>query len=274
MTDTGLLAEGAATVKSFDGNAVIGYVYTESTPAGTLQRWLLFCKPGNQFQIPAPITMHKATPVSEWLNFVRDKATKSSGYVRYVRALSRVYDATVLGSPPKASSLPAPVFPEPIPTTTVRPGPVAMGSLPASADPHPAAPAPAGSSMHLFVDNGGNPPPPPTGGSTGGTLPQLDPTGAIVLSQGAYLGYAISAGGLNDPLSAEYWLLPQPFAPAGFSKSCVISPYGAVTMAKSVKTLDDFLLLKDVTQLLSAGGRIAITGCNNYDASTQPEKII
>jgi hypothetical protein len=94
---------------------------------------------------------------------------------------------------------------------------------------------------------------------------QLDPTGFRVLEvrQESSIGLAYSIGGLEDDLSAEYWMLPAGFQPAGAGREAEIA-----LGAEEARSLDGFI--DAANQRWSAGCLFVITGCVNRRGETAP----
>jgi hypothetical protein len=115
MTTTGQLALGAAQIISTANGELIGHAFTEATPQGQLQRWILYNNPQNSFEIRPPSSAMAGCSLADWKASVPSLWRPGAFYVR-ANANIYHYGETYLGVQwiqiPKASHLPDPSYPE------------------------------------------------------------------------------------------------------------------------------------------------------------------
>jgi hypothetical protein len=217
MTTTGHLDLGAAKIINSATGELIGYAYTEATPTGQLQRWLLYRDPNNSFKVQAPPTHMTGWSLSDWKANVPSLWKPNAFYVRAQADVYRhghTYGGVQWTRIPRASQLPDPSYPE------------------GAGDSH-----------------------------------QLDPLGKVIrVRQEDIQGLAYTVNGLLDPSSAEYWMLPASYQPAGARSAVGISPGSEV-----VSSLDDFITLANESFL--PGSVFVITGCSNYNGTAVPAML-
>ncbi len=114
MTTTGHLDLGAATIIDPATGGLIGYVYTEATQTGQLQRWLLYRDPRNSFEVRPPPENMAGWSLSDWQAEVPKLWKPQSFYIRANADVYR-YGESYGGVPwtriPPASELPEPSYP-------------------------------------------------------------------------------------------------------------------------------------------------------------------
>jgi hypothetical protein len=117
MTTTGLLDLGVAEVADRRTGELLGYVFTEASGKGQLQRWLLFRHPQNEFEVRLPPASANMTnwSLAEWQARV-PSLWQPNGYYVWAQAdvyrHGETYDGVTWTEVPKAASLPSPTFPE------------------------------------------------------------------------------------------------------------------------------------------------------------------
>jgi hypothetical protein len=106
--------------------------------------------------------------------------------------------------------------------------------------------------------------PTPTYPNVGAGSFQLDPGGKVLyLLQDQLRGLAYTLGGLRDPSSAEYWMLPAAYKPAGVGGKAGIN-----IGAENAGSLQEFVDLAN--QSFGTDCRFVITGCINYRGERAP----
>lgn len=115
MTITGQLAPGATQIISTEDGELIGYAYTEATPTGQLQRWILYRNPQNAFEVRPPSPAMASWSLGDWKASVPSLWKPGSFYVRAkadVYHHGETYGGVQWTQIPPASQLPDPSYPE------------------------------------------------------------------------------------------------------------------------------------------------------------------
>ena len=115
MTITGQLALGAAQIISTANGELIGHAFTEATPTGQLQRWILYNDPQNSFEVRPPSSAMAGWSLGDWKASVPSLWKPGSFYVRAKADIYRygeTYGGVRWKHIPKAPRLPEPSYPE------------------------------------------------------------------------------------------------------------------------------------------------------------------